>query len=240
MPSCHSSFDSLFDTTPEDSDTTNTSLIDMEFTTTQHGYRSVTTASSITNNFNQDEIIESQKETIAGKDRELSMIRGVLNEIKAPGNVDNNQTVLALIQDKLDLEETVQVLRQQSAYWEELSKTTSSYSSKKSMIKKTMANNKALRRYMRDNMQLYIFPFCKFTSKKCLHCIAEGGIAATIMTRMNVPKKDWHLWWSTNVVIAEGLFTEHKTTATQQMKNAFNKGDVSKILQYQSSSMNKI
>ena len=226
MSSSHNSYDSLFDSGSKDS-TFYTSLTNMVITTHVPGHNSVTTASSITTQVNHEERI-AHLETIEQLNRELSMARTVLNKIDAPGNVDQNTTVLDLIQDKLDLETTVQLLRQQSAYWEELSKTTSSYSSKKSMIKETMANNKALRRYMRDNMQLYIFPFCKFTSKKCLHCIADGGIGATIMKHMNVPKKDWHLWWSTNVVIAEGLFTEHKTTATQQMKTAFNKGDISK------------
>jgi hypothetical protein len=54
------------------------------------------------------------------------------------------------------------------------------------------------------------------------------------------PEKGLALVVVQDVVIAEGLFTEHKTTATQPMKNAFNKGDDSKILQFQSSLMKKI
>ena len=194
-------------------------------TTPEDSPNSVTTTSSITA-LDPDGL----KERCLNLEKKLSSVVNILEKIKANQD-DPEMTVADLVEDNEKLTKAVQLARQQNMYWEELSNNTSSYSSKKSVIKEAIKKNRSLLRVMRDAMNQCVTPYCKFATKQMIHSLADNSIGVTIMKQLNVPKKDWHTWWATNQILAEGLITEHKTSTTQAMKNNFNKGEICYLLQ---------
>ena len=175
---------------------------------------SVTTASSMTESVLPDQMWKQKYEELMSYYDKIPT--------NSSGNMD--EVVGDVVRENIRLRSTVDLYEQQNMYWIEKSKSTNSYSSKKIFVKELMKKKKLLLKMIRDVMSNTILPYIKFVPKTSIHSIGDRSIAATIMTKMDIPQTDWHKWWSENQVLAEHVITEHKTKTTQAMKLDFNKG----------------
>ena len=211
---------SMEDSSSADSSSADSSSapINMDITTTcAISPNSITTTSSITDLCEKEKIIEDLKQKLDNAMR-------VLNKIPANSSEEVGKTVADLVRENTSMSEALDLYEQQNMYWIEKSKTTNNYSSKKVLLKEILKKKKLVLKMIRDVMSNTILPFIKFVPKTSIHSIAEKSIGATVMAAMDIPKSDWHKWWSSNQILAEHIITEHKTKTTQAMKLEFNKG----------------
>ena len=69
-----------------------------------------------------------------------------------------------------------------------------------------------------------IFPFHKFPGKEKLKDLSLGSIGIEVMSKLRISHLDWPEFWAWNHEIVEKCFTDYRSGALMQMKDAFKKG----------------
>ena len=70
-------------------------------------------------------------------------------------------------------------------------------------------------------MNQEIFPFHKFVNKDLIRDLSLGSIGLQIMLKMNIPPGEMPEFWAWNHELAAKAFTDYRSGALMQMKNAF-------------------
>ena len=78
---------------------------------------------------------------------------------------------------------------------------------------------------MKRILNEYIFPHHKFPSKDAIKDLSLGSIGIEVMSRLsNMNPSKWAEFWAWNYEVVEKCFTDYRSGAMMQMKDAFKKG----------------